>query len=204
MKNILNDLNPAQRKAVQHIDGPSLIIAGAGSGKTRVLTYKIAYLLMNNVSPKSVLALTFTNKAAKEMKERIVKVVGKQANNLWMGTFHSIFSRILRAEAETLGFTSNFTIYDTTDSLSILRTIFKEMNLNDKVYKDKEVYNRISMAKNCLMTPAAYTSNVQLTEEDIQTFRPKIAGIYQRYVVKAGSVACWKRYKSDNYQSATE
>ncbi|MDR2653472.1 MAG: UvrD-helicase domain-containing protein [Prevotellaceae bacterium] len=184
MEDILADLSPVQREAVEHIDGPSLIIAGAGSGKTRVLTYKIAYLLMNNVHPRSILALTFTNKAAREMKERISKVVGRQASKLWMGTFHSIFSRILRAEAEVLGFTSNFTIYDTTDSLSILRGIFKEMNLNDNVYKDREVYNRISMAKNCLMTPAAYTSNAQLTEEDIKSHRPKMAGIYQRYVVK--------------------
>jgi DNA helicase-2/ATP-dependent DNA helicase PcrA len=184
MDDILVDLSPVQREAVEHIKGPSLIIAGAGSGKTRVLTYKIAYLLMNNVHPKSILALTFTNKAAKEMKERIAKVVGRQANKLWMGTFHSIFSRILRAEAEILGFTSNFTIYDTTDSLNILRTIFKEMNLNDNAYKDREVYNRISMAKNSLMTPAAYTSNTQLTEEDIKSHRPKMAGIYQRYVMK--------------------
>jgi DNA helicase-2/ATP-dependent DNA helicase PcrA len=184
MKDILADLSSVQQEAVKHIDGPSLVIAGAGSGKTRVLTYKIAYLLMNNVPPKSVLALTFTNKAAREMKERIIKVVGKQANKLWMGTFHSIFSKILRIEAEALGFTSNFTIYDTTDSLSILRGIFKEMSLNDKIYKDREVYSRISMAKNCLMTPAAYTLNVQLTEEDIRSHRPKISGIYQRYVMK--------------------
>jgi DNA helicase-2/ATP-dependent DNA helicase PcrA len=184
MNDILDDLNPVQRKAVEHINGPNLIIAGAGSGKTRVLTYKIAYLLMNNVSPNSVLALTFTNKAAREMKERISKVAGKQANKLWMGTFHSIFARILRFEAETIGFTSHFTIYDTTDSLSILRGIFKEMELNDKIYKDKEVYSRISMAKNCLITPAAYKLNTQWTEEDIKSHRPKISGIYQRYVAK--------------------
>jgi DNA helicase-2/ATP-dependent DNA helicase PcrA len=184
MKDILADLSPVQQEAVKHLDGPSLIIAGAGSGKTRVLTCKIAYLLMNHVSPSSILALTFTNKAAREMKERIVKVVGKQANKLWMGTFHSVFSRILRLEAETIGFTSAFTIYDTADSLSILRGIFKEMDLNDKVYNDKEIYNRISMAKNCLMTPAAYKLNTQLTEEDIKSHRPKISGIYQRYVVK--------------------
>jgi DNA helicase-2/ATP-dependent DNA helicase PcrA len=184
MEDILSDLSPVQQEAVKQINGPSLIIAGAGSGKTRVLTYKIAYMLMNSVSPKSILALTFTNKAAKEMKERISKVVGKQANKLWMGTFHSIFARILRAEAEAIGFTSNFTIYDTTDSLSIIRGIFKEMNLNDKVYKDKEVYNRISMAKNYLMTPAAYTSNVLLTNEDVNSRRPKISGVYQRYVSK--------------------
>ncbi|MDR0386112.1 MAG: UvrD-helicase domain-containing protein [Prevotellaceae bacterium] len=184
MKDILTDLSPVQQEAVKRIDGPSLIIAGAGSGKTRVLTYKIAYLLMNNVSQRSVLALTFTNKAAREMKERIVKVAGKQANSLWMGTFHSIFSKILRIEAEAIGFSSNFTIYDTTDSLNILRGIIKEMDLNDKIYKDREIHNKISMAKNCLITPAAYISNVQLTEEDIKSHRPKISGIYQRYVMK--------------------
>ncbi|MDR2383205.1 MAG: UvrD-helicase domain-containing protein [Prevotellaceae bacterium] len=184
MKDILADLNPIQREAVKHINGPSLIVAGAGSGKTRVLTYKIAYLLMNNVPSNSILALTFTNKAAREMKERIVKVAGKQANKLWMGTFHSIFARILRIEAATIGFTPQFTIYDTTDSLSVLRGIFKEMELNDKVYVDREVYSRISMAKNSLMTPSAYKLNPQLTEEDLKSHRPKISGIYQRYVVK--------------------
>jgi DNA helicase-2/ATP-dependent DNA helicase PcrA len=184
MEDILIDLSPVQQRAVQNIDGPSLIIAGAGSGKTRVLTYKIAYLLMNEVSPRSVLALTFTNKAAKEMKERISTLVGKQADKLWMGTFHSIFARILRTEAEAIGFKSNFTIYDTTDSLSILRNICKEMELSDKVYKDKDVYSRISTAKNYLMTPAAYTLNIQLTNEDVNAHRPKISGIYQRYVTK--------------------
>ncbi|MDR1341415.1 MAG: UvrD-helicase domain-containing protein [Prevotellaceae bacterium] len=184
MKDILADLSPVQRDAVRQIDGPSLIIAGAGSGKTRVLTYKIAYLMLNDIPPRSVLALTFTNKAAKEMKERIIKVAGKQANKLWMGTFHSIFSRILRTEAETIGFKSNYTIYDTTDSLSIIRGIIKEMNVNDKVYRDRDVYSRISMAKNSLMTPAAYASNAQLANEDIQSHRPKISGIYQRYFMK--------------------
>jgi DNA helicase-2/ATP-dependent DNA helicase PcrA len=184
MEDILADLSPVQRDAVKHIDGPSLIIAGAGSGKTRVLTYKIAYLMLNNIHPKSILALTFTNKAAREMKERIAKVVGRQANRLWMGTFHSVFSKILRAEAEAIGFKSNYTIYDTADSLSIVRNIIKEMSLNDKIYKDRDVFNRISMAKNCLMTPTAYASNVQLTNEDIQSHRPKISGIYQRYFMK--------------------
>jgi len=184
MDDILVDLNLVQREAVEHIEGPSLIIAGAGSGKTRVLTYKIAYLLMNNVSPHSILALTFTNKAANEMKDRIAKVVGKQANRLWMGTFHSVFSRILRAEATILGFQSNFTIYDTTDSMSIVRGILKEMNLEEKVYKDRDIHNRISMAKNSLITPAAYASNVQLTNEDIKACRPKMVGVYQRYVSK--------------------
>jgi DNA helicase-2/ATP-dependent DNA helicase PcrA len=184
MEDILADLSPVQRDAVMHIDGPSLIIAGAGSGKTRVLTYKIAYMMLNNIQPRSVLALTFTNKAAKEMKERISKVAGKQAGRLWMGTFHSVFSRILRTEAESIGFKSNYTIYDTTDSLSIMRAIIKDMNLNEKVYKDRDVYSRISMAKNCLMTPAAYASSVQLTNEDMQSNRPKISGIYQRYFMK--------------------
>jgi DNA helicase-2/ATP-dependent DNA helicase PcrA len=182
MENILADLSPIQQEAVKQINGPSLIIAGAGSGKTRVLTYKIAYMLMNNVPPKSVLALTFTNKAAKEMKDRISKVVGRQANKLWMGTFHSIFARILRAEAEVIGFKSNFTIYDTTDSLSIIRSISKEMNLNDKIYKDKEVHARISTAKNYLIMPSVYASDEQLTGEDIRSYRPKISGIYQRYM----------------------
>jgi DNA helicase-2/ATP-dependent DNA helicase PcrA len=184
MEDILKDLNPVQREAVEKIDGPSLIVAGAGSGKTRVLTYKIAYLLIKNVPPRSILALTFTNKAAKEMKERIVKVVGKQANKLWMGTFHSLFSRILRAEAETIGFKSNFTIYDTTDSLSLIRGILKDMNLDDKVYKDKDVYARISLAKNYLLTPAAYAASADLTSGDIESRRPKILGIYQRYASK--------------------
>jgi DNA helicase-2/ATP-dependent DNA helicase PcrA len=184
MKDILADLSPVQRDAVIHIDGPNLIIAGAGSGKTRVLTYKIAYMLINNVPPREVLALTFTNKAAREMKERISKVAGKQASRLWMGTFHSIFARILRIEAEALGFKSNFTIYDVSDSLNVIRGIFKEMNLNDRVYKDREIYTRISMAKNCLVTPAAYISSAQWTEEDVKSFRPKTSGIYQRYVMK--------------------
>ena len=185
MEDILVDLSEVQRDAVVHTNGPSLIIAGAGSGKTRVLTYRIAYLLMNGVSPRSVLALTFTNKAAREMKERIGKVVSdNQANRLWMGTFHSIFARILRSEAQAIGFNSNFTIYDTTDSLSIVRGILKEMNLDDKVYKDRDVFNRISMAKNYLMTPASYASSTQLVNEDMQARRPRTAEIYQRYVAK--------------------
>ena len=136
MTDYLNELNDSQREAVMYNEGPSLVIAGAGSGKTRVLTYKIAYLLDNGYEPWSILALTFTNKAAREMKERIARQVGpERARYLWMGTFHSIFSRILRAEAEALGFTSNFTIYDATDSKSLVKTIIKEMNLDDKVYK---------------------------------------------------------------------
>jgi DNA helicase-2/ATP-dependent DNA helicase PcrA len=181
MENILSNLSPVQREAVKNTDGPSLIIAGAGSGKTRVLTCKIAYLLMNNTAPKSVLALTFTNKAAREMKERISKVVGQRANGLWMGTFHSVFARILRTEAGAIGFNSNFTIYDTTDSLSIIKEIIKEMNLDDKRYKDREVYNRISMAKNNLITANSYAANVQLINDDVNSRRPRICEIYQKY-----------------------
>jgi DNA helicase-2/ATP-dependent DNA helicase PcrA len=184
MEDILTDLSPIQRDAVTHIDGPNLIIAGAGSGKTRVLTYKIAYMMRNNVAPSSVLALTFTNKAAKEMKERIVQIAGKQANKLWMGTFHSIFSRILRAEAEIIGFKPDYTIYDTADSMNIIKDIVKEMNLNDKIYKERDVYNRISMAKNYMITPASYALNMQLLAEDSQSFKPKISGIYQKYFMK--------------------
>jgi DNA helicase-2/ATP-dependent DNA helicase PcrA len=184
MKDILTDLSPVQRDAVQHTDGPNLIIAGAGSGKTRVLTCKIAYLLLNNVLPETVLALTFTNKAAREMKERITKDVGNQANKLWMGTFHSVFSRILRTEAEAIGFKSNYTIYDTTDSISIIRNILKEMEIQDKLYKEREIYNRISMAKNYLMTPNAYAANVQLINEDAYSRRSKLSGIYQKYFTK--------------------
>ena len=154
MTDYLNELNESQREAVLYNEGPSLVIAGAGSGKTRVLTYKIAYLLDNGYEPWSILALTFTNKAAREMKERIARQVGQErARYLWMGTFHSIFSRILRAEAEALGFTPNFTIYDATDSKSLVKTIIKEMNLDDKVYKPGMVQGRISNAKNHLVLP---------------------------------------------------
>ena len=154
---LLNDLNESQRKAVEYIDGPSLVIAGAGSGKTRVLTYKIAYLLQQGVKPWSIMALTFTNKAAREMKERIGKLVGQElAQHLYMGTFHSIFSRILRAEAQHIGFTNNFTIYDESDSRSLIKTIVKEMGLDEKVYKPASVHSRISMAKNNLMSAENY------------------------------------------------
>jgi DNA helicase-2/ATP-dependent DNA helicase PcrA len=184
MKNILDELNPVQRAAAEQIDGPSLIIAGAGSGKTRVLTYKIANMLMHHISPEAILALTFTNKAAREMKDRIATVVGKQADRLWMGTFHSIFSRILRFEAAAIGFKSNFTIYDSADSASLLRSIVKEMQLDEKTYRDKLVHNRISMAKNNLVTASSYTANTQLVSEDVQNRCPKIAGIYQQYAAR--------------------
>lgn len=182
MTDYLNELNESQREAVLYNEGPSLVIAGAGSGKTRVLTYKIAYLLDNGYEPWSILALTFTNKAAREMKERIARQVGQErARYLWMGTFHSIFSRILRAEAEALGFTSNFTIYDATDSKSLVKAIIKEMNLDDKVYKPGMVQGRISNAKNHLVLPEAYAANAELIEADRAAKVPLLHEIYLRY-----------------------
>lgn len=182
MTDFLNELNESQREAVLYNEGPSLVIAGAGSGKTRVLTYKIAYLLDNGYEPWSILALTFTNKAAREMKERIARQVGQErARYLWMGTFHSIFSRILRAEAEALGFTSNFTIYDATDSKSLVKAIVKEMNLDDKVYKSGMVQARISNAKNHLVLPEAYAANAELIEADRAAKVPLLHEIYLRY-----------------------
>ena len=155
MSHYLDELNDSQREAVLYNEGPSLVIAGAGSGKTRVLTYKIAYLMEQGYEPWSILALTFTNKAAREMKERIARQVGERARYLWMGTFHSIFSRILRVEAQALGFTSNFTIYDAADSKSLIKSIIKEMQLDDKTYKPGTVQGRISNAKNHLILPDA-------------------------------------------------
>lgn len=180
---LLNDLNDAQRAAVEYIDGPSLVIAGAGSGKTRVLTYKIAYLLSQGMKPWSIMALTFTNKAAREMKERIGKLVGDDlAQHLYMGTFHSIFSRILRAEAEHIGFNNNFTIYDESDSRSLLKAIIKEMGLDDKVYKPAAVHARISMAKNNLVTAEAYDSDPGILEQNKRAKMPAIGKIYVAYV----------------------
>lgn len=180
---LLNDLNDAQRAAVEYIDGPSLVIAGAGSGKTRVLTYKIAYLLSQGMKPWSIMALTFTNKAAREMKERIGKLVGDElAQHLYMGTFHSIFSRILRAEAEHIGFNNNFTIYDESDSRSLLKAIIKEMGLDDKTYKPAAVHARISMAKNNLVTAEAYDSDPAILEQNKRAKMPAIGKIYVAYV----------------------
>ena len=180
---LLNDLNDAQRAAVEYIDGPSLVIAGAGSGKTRVLTYKIAYLLSQGMKPWSIMALTFTNKAAREMKERIGKLVGDDlAQHLYMGTFHSIFSRILRAEAEHIGFNNNFTIYDESDSRSLLKAIIKEMGLDDKAYKPAAVHARISMAKNNLVTAEAYDSDPAILEQNTRARMPAIGKIYVAYV----------------------
>ena len=180
---LLNDLNEAQRAAVEYIDGPSLVIAGAGSGKTRVLTYKIAYLLSQGMKPWSIMALTFTNKAAKEMKERIGKLVGNDlAQHLYMGTFHSIFSRILRAEAEHIGFNNNFTIYDESDSRSLIKAIVKEMGLDDKKYKPAAVHAKISMAKNNLMSAAAYESDAAIFEQNKRAQMPEVGKIFVAYV----------------------
>lgn len=182
-EDFLQELNEQQREAVLYNDGPSLVIAGAGSGKTRVLTYKIAYLLdTGNYSPYQILALTFTNKAAREMKERIASVVGgATASRLWMGTFHSIFSRILRTHAERIGFSRDFTIYDQSDSRSLIKTIIKEMSLDDKTYKPATVQAVISNAKNALITPAAYAANAALYEADVKSKRPLIRDIYKTY-----------------------
>ena len=180
--NYLEELNESQRAAVLYNDGPSLVIAGAGSGKTRVLTYKIAWLLSSGYRASNILALTFTNKAAREMKERIARQVGAEAARyLWMGTFHSVFARILRAEAEHLGFNSRFTIYDSADSKSLIRSILKEMGLDEKTYKPGTVQTRISNAKNHLVSPAGYAANKEACEADAATKMPAIREVYQRY-----------------------
>ncbi|MDO4164444.1 MAG: 3'-5' exonuclease [Bacteroides sp.] len=182
MPDYIQELNEGQRKAVLYNEGPSLVIAGAGSGKTRVLTYKIAYLLENGYQPWNILALTFTNKAAREMKERIAHQVGEErARRLWMGTFHSIFLRILHAEAAQLGFTSNFTIYDTADSKSLIRSILKEMQLDEKVYKPGVVQARISNAKNHLVSPSGYAGNKEAYGEDCAAKMPALRDVYRRY-----------------------
>ena len=180
----LNELSDSQREAVQYIDGASLVIAGAGSGKTRVLTYKIVHLLQNGYQPGQILALTFTNKAAREMRERIAMMMPPTVTSrLWMGTFHSVFARILRAHAPLIGYSSDFTIYDTTDSRSVLKFIIKEMNLDDKVYKPNLVHAVISNAKNALITPSMYASNKAMQEADYKSKRPLIGDIYRRYQV---------------------
>lgn len=177
----LNELNESQRGAVEATEGPVMVIAGAGSGKTRVLTYRIAHLINKGVDPFNILALTFTNKAAREMKERIVKIVGANGKNLWMGTFHSVFSRILRAEAHLIGYPTNFTIYDTDDSKSLIKTILGEQGLDDKIYKPSLVLGRISSAKNNLISPAAYLNNVEINNEDKLAGKPKMGQVYQIY-----------------------
>ncbi|MBN2166431.1 MAG: exodeoxyribonuclease V subunit gamma [Marinilabiliaceae bacterium] len=183
MQEYLNELNEAQRDAVVNTDGPSLVIAGAGSGKTRVLTYRIAHLLQQGVPPGKILALTFTNKAAREMKERIAAIVGDNvARYLWMGTFHSIFARILRFEAEKLGYSSAFTIYDTSDSKSVIKSIVKQMSLTDKIYKPGDVLSRISSAKNDLVTPVSYTRDTNRMMADRAAQKPMVYEIYTRYM----------------------
>ncbi len=191
-KNYLDELNPVQRKAVECTEGPVMIIAGAGSGKTRVLTYRITHLIKKGVDPFNILSLTFTNKAAREMKERIAKVVGtSESRNIWMGTFHSVFSRILRSEAEKLGYPQNFTIYDTDNSKSLIKAILKEQGLDDKIYKPGMVLSRISAAKNNLISAQAYQNDKQALEEDRQAAKPKMGLIYQIYAqrcFKAGAM----------------
>ena len=183
MSDYLNSLNPAQKAAVLQKDGPMIIIAGAGSGKTRVLTYRIAHLMQGGVDPFNILSLTFTNKAAREMKERIASVVGvSEAKNLWMGTFHSVFARILRSEADKLGFPSNFTIYDTQDSVRLITTIIKEMGLDKDRYKPKQILSRISSFKNSLITVRAYFNNSDLQEADLMASRPRVGDLYKEYV----------------------
>jgi len=180
---ITKDLNEAQQEAVINYKGPALVIAGAGSGKTRVLTYRIAYLLSMGIPPSRILALTFTNKAANEMKERIATMVSPDlARNLWMGTFHSLFARILRREAEVLGFPSNYTIYDTIDSRSLVKTIVRELSLDEKIYKPSEVFGRISAAKNNLVTPEIYLGSGEFQVRDQVSRRPRLGEIYDRYV----------------------
>ena len=182
MRTYLNDLNDAQRAAVEEFNGPSLVIAGAGSGKTRVLTYRIAHLLSHGIRPSVILALTFTNKAAGEMKERIGNLVGEDlARNLWMGTFHSIFAKILRMEGERLGYKSNYTIYDSTDSRSLIRTIIKELNLDDNIYKPGGIASRISTAKNNLVTASMYAADLSLQEYDKSSRMPLLADVYRTY-----------------------
>jgi len=192
LNNYLDSLNEAQKQAVLQKDGPMIIIAGAGSGKTRVLTYRIAHLMQQGIDAFNILSLTFTNKAAREMKERIAGVVGvSEAKNLWMGTFHSVFARILRSEADKLGFPSNFTIYDTQDSVRLLTSIIKEMNLDKERYKAKQIQNRISSFKNSLVTVRAYFNNPDLQEADMHASRPRVGDIYKEYVdrcFKAGAM----------------
>ena len=188
----LEDLNSSQKEAVLHPKGPCLVIAGAGSGKTRVLTYRIAHLIKQGIDPFSILALTFTNKAAKEMKNRIEGIVGTEARSLWMGTFHSIFARILRTEGYKIGYPPNFVIYDTQDSKNLIKAIVKEQNLDPKLYKENFVFNRISNAKNRLISPLEYKSNPILQEEDSSSLRPMIGEIYKIY-----SERCFKSQAMD-------
>ena len=180
----LDELNAVQRAAVTTTEGPVLVIAGPGSGKTRVLTYRIAHLLQNGVAPWEILTLTFTNKSAREMKDRIEKVVGPKAQQVWAGTFHSIFARILRAEATKIGYPSSFSIYDTDDTTSVLRAIIKEMNLDTNVYNAAAIRSRISLSKSNLITPKAYRDNADMMQQDRAAKRPYIVDIYEKYVAR--------------------
>lgn len=191
--NYLKELNEAQREAVVNYHGPALVIAGAGSGKTRVLTYRVAHLLQEGIKASTILALTFTNKAAREMKERIIRIVGDDvARALWMGTFHSIFARILRVESSLLGYSSNYTIYDTIDSRNVVKGIIKDLDLDDQVYRVNEVAGRISYAKNNLVTAQAYSGNQALLEQDKRTRRPRLSEIYMQYAAR-----CYKAVAMD-------
>lgn len=183
----LDGLNPSQKAAVEQTEGPVMIVAGAGSGKTRVITYRVAHLIRKGIDPFNILVLTFTNKAAKEMRERIMKVVGAEAKNIWMGTFHSVFAKLLRVEAQKIGYPNNFTIYDTDDSKSLIRAILKELQLDDKLYNANFVYNRISSSKNNLISPAEYLQNEHIQAEDLSSGRGKMGEIYQIY-----SQRCYK------------
>src|SRR5690242_17628355 len=187
MTDYLESLNEPQYQGVVNTEGACMLIAGAGSGKTRVLTFRIAQLIRNGVDPFNIMALTFTNKAAKEMRERIEKVVGHDARNLWMGTFHSVFSRILRAEAHHLGYTNNFTIYDTDDSKSLIKSVVKEMGLDETQYKANVVYNRISSAKNRLIGWQEYLTNAAIMGDDASNMKPEIGNIFKNY-----SLRCFK------------
>ena len=186
MKDYLAGLNEKQKEAVEHIHGPLMIVAGAGSGKTKVLTTRIAHLMAHyGVDSFQILALTFTNKAAKEMKERVEHILGNSdARNLYIGTFHSVFARILRTEATKIGYPSNFTIYDTDDAKSVLKTVINELNLDDKHYKPNTVYNRISSAKNALVNAEDYANDYGIQQEDMRSNRPAIAQIYKAYVAR--------------------
>jgi DNA helicase-2/ATP-dependent DNA helicase PcrA len=191
MNDYLTLLNSSQREAVEQVQGPLMVIAGAGSGKTRVLTYKIARLMTKGIDPFNILALTFTNKAAREMKERIARIVGEEAKNLWMGTFHSVFAKILRIEAEKIGYTSNFTIYDTEDSKKLVSSVIKELNLDKEIYKYKSIYSRISSLKNNLITPKIYKQNDELIESDKLAKRTSFIDVYVEYInrcFKAGAM----------------
>src|SRR3954454_6012680 len=193
MQDYLKGLNEPQLEAATHINGPLMIVAGAGSGKTKVLTTRIAHLMANGVDAFNILALTFTNKAAKEMKERIEHILGNsEARNLYIGTFHSVFARILRSEAPRLGYPNSFTIYDTDDSKSVVKTVISELNLDDKLYKPNTVYNRISAAKNALVGYEEYRNDYYIQQEDMRSNRPAIAQIYEAY-----SKRCFKNGAMD-------